>query len=326
MGAEKTNNKVNIRLWLGSLIVLVMLIAAIGGSWFAPYAKDYRPGIQYVEGDKGMTLIVPPLPPSLQHPFGTDKTGNDLLSSMLYGAKVTFFSMLLIAAARVVIGGLIGMFAGLKGRKKQKRKKSSIGIINALPVFIIVYFVMIHLNTQIVGIIDPDIRPVSLAILLGAVLTLLGVRGVASVIQERTAELTNKEFFLAAKLLGAGKRRLIFKHIVPSIRENLAVVFLNECILTLSLIGQLGIFYVFVGGTLLYKGDITSVTVPFVGEGNPFPITFEWAGLIGAGRTNLVFHQWIFLFPLLGYVLLILGLHFLQTGFQQSQNSRAPHI
>jgi peptide/nickel transport system permease protein len=127
----------NKTLLAGLLILAAMLTAALLGPSFALYDLEESLKITYFINDQGKgEIIVPPVSPNGTYPFGTDKNGYDLLTKLLYGAKYTLFLSFGIAFARVVFGGIIGMFLGYNGKKTVNRSSglSAWKMLNGIPI------------------------------------------------------------------------------------------------------------------------------------------------------------------------------------------------
>lgn len=298
----------NKTLLTGLLIMAAMLAAALFGPYFAPYDLEHHLKITYVVNEQGKgDLLAPPLPPNETYPFGTDKNGYDLMTKLLYGAKYTLFLSIGIAFARVVIGGLAGMFLGYYGKTTEIRKNrfSAWNMLNGIPIFLMVWFVMVGIT------INPAASPFHLSIILAVVMVLVGLPSVASTLKEKTAAIRDRLYVTAARALGAGHWTIIRSHIFPHLKESFLILIVNEVILVLSLFGQLAVFNIFVGGTIMYYDPVEYHSR-----------TNEWGGLIGQARNMLYVNQWILLFPLAFYVALIIGFQLISNGLETFYNKK----
>ncbi|PKG21963.1 ABC transporter permease [Niallia nealsonii] len=295
---------VNYKLWLGLILVAFFIFIGFFGSYFAPYSKDYQVKVSYSE-----SLVVPPLPPSKEHPFGTDKWGYDLLSLLLYGAKYTVFTVLIVAAIRTIVGSTFGIIRGLNGRPFAPKKKK-ITLFNSIPPVVIIYFIMIGVT------INPSLSSITLALIQAFLMIILGIAGVHDVIYAKTSEVKQSLYVMASETLGGTKWHIMKNHILPILKGNLSILFMNETIQVLHLIGQLGIFNIFFGGTI-FQPDFNIY----------LSITHEWSGLIGQARSFFSHSQWIVIFPLLAYLLLLLSLYLLSAGFtEQGRKKRRKNM
>jgi len=301
------NRKPNIILMLGILLLSFFVLIAIIGPFIAPYDVEYSKKIDYITNEEGKRqLIGSPFPPSKEYLFGTDKWGYDILTLLLYGAKYTVFTVLLVAFIRLIVGATFGVINGVVSRSGEM-KNTKISLLSGIPIFIIIYFIMLGIN------IEPKLSSISLVFIQGSLMTILGIPGVYNVIFNKTIEIKKLAFVDAAKTLGGSHLHISKKHIFPALKGNLLTIFVNECIQVLHIIGQLGIFNLFLGGT----------------EKQYFPtiylsITNEWSGLIGQSRSFLYHSQWVILFPLAAYLLLLFSFYLLSTGLNTylKDNSR----
>lgn len=298
----------NLPLAAGLLMLAFFLLAALAGPEIAPYDVNESKKIDHIIDEEGnRKLVSSPFPPSAQHPFGTDKWGYDILTLLLHGAKYTIFTVLGVALLRLVIGAALGI---LQGIRTKKGVLDNISLFSGIPIFIFIYFIMLGIN------IEPKLSPLQLTLIQGALLTILGINGVYNVIFNKTLELKKMAYVEAARTLGGNSSHLSRKHIIPSLRADFSAIFVNECIQVLHIIGQLGIFNLFLGGT----------------EKQYFPtiylsITNEWSGLIGQSRSFLYHSQWIIIFPLAAYVLLLVAFYLLSAGLKDRKKLNRPtHI
>ncbi|MFC0415785.1 ABC transporter permease [Cytobacillus solani] len=298
--------KPNILLIIGIVLLSFFVIISIIGPYVAPYDLEYSKKIGYIENDDGkQQLKGSPFPPSKEHVFGTDKWGYDILTLLLYGAKYTVFTVLIVAVIRLIIGTAFGNLNGVISLADQRRNKQ-VSLFSGIPIFIIIYFIMVGIN------VEPTLPPTILVFIQGFLMTILGIPGVYNVIFNLTIEIKKNAYVEAAKTLGGSNRHISSKHIYPALKGNLLALFVNECIQVLHIIGQLGIFNLFLGGT----------------EKQYFPtiylsITNEWSGLIGQSRSFLYHSQWIILYPLIAYMLLLFSFYLLSSGLNASLKNKA---
>lgn len=288
----------NWRLWLGAVFTVCVLVAALFGPILAPYPEDYSEKIEIVQTPTGPQTVYPPRPPSSRHWLGTDRWGYDLLSLILYGARFTVFTAFGVAVLRVILGGTLGLASGLYGVPHQRTPRT--GVLSALPAFIIVFLAMYGINFA------SPLPPVQLTIIQAGLMVLVGLPAVSSVVRQKTRLQRQRPYVTAATALGASKARIGVCHILPQLREDLLLLTLNETILALNLLGQLGIFQLFLGGTRISMDPVMY-----------YSITHEWAGLIGQARASIQVNQWTVLAPMGAFVIAILGLFFLLRGLEE---------
>src|SRR5690606_32929984 len=107
----------------------------------------------------------------------------------------------------------------------------------------------------LIGItINSSLSVIELVLLQSFIMILVGIPGVYAAVFSKTNELKSELFITATRSLGAGKIRIMRKHIFPHLKGTLLAMFVKEIILVLTLIGQLGIFNLFLGGSILRLG------------------------------------------------------------------------
>jgi len=295
----------NLKLITGFVMICFFLLIAFFGPNLSPYKVDELAEVKYISTEEGRKLSAPPFPPSKEHIFGTDQWGYDVLTLLLYGAKYTIFTVIIVALLRVLIGGSIGIFVALSKDPLNTpitNTKMKINIFSSFPVFIILYFILIRIN------IEPVLTPLTLSILVGSLMVILGVISVYNNVYSKTIEVQKYLFVTASQSLGGTKLHIAKKHILPSLKSQILIIFMNEVIQVLHLIGQLGIFNLFLGGTFLRMDPPVFIS-----------ITKEWAGLIGQFRSTIYYYQWILFFPLLSYLLLLLSFYLVSQGVIQQE-------
>lgn len=303
----------NWRLWVGVISTSFILCIALFGSFFAPYEKDFvEPSGYYYNGPDDFGMHASPYPPSKEHLLGTDEWGYDILTLLLYGAKYTIFVGIGVALLRIFIGGSLGIWFGLSG-KKQKEANSFFGLLGSIPAFLILYFLLVGIT------INSPLSVIELVILQSLLMTLVGIPGVYAAVFSKTNELRGELFITATRALGAGKLRIMGKHIFPHLKGTLLAMFIKEIILVLTLIGQLGIFNLFLGGTILRLG----------GPPVYISISRDWSGLIGQWRSFVYNYHWILFYPLLAFILVLFSFYILSRGIELKQKAtlqKYPHI
>ncbi len=292
--------RMNWSLWIGSILVVILVIIGVVGPSIAPYELDFQEKLRN-EVVNGKTVIIsPPLPPSDEHIFGTDKWGYDMLTLLLHGAPYTVFVTLAVALVRLLIGTVIGLYIGVQ----DKPQRWWVAIENAwsyMPIFIPVYFLLKGVS------INPLMPTSTLVALFVGVVAVLGAPSVASSIRQKTEQIKETQYVLAATSLGAGREQIIFRHILPHLKEQLIIILVTEMVAIMTLMGLLGMFDLFVGGTKMTMDPVLYHS-----------ITHEWAGLLGSYR-GFVYsnYTWIFLTPLVAFVWAIGSFTLLAKGLRE---------
>lgn len=305
-------SRFNLSLWIGSILVFLLIVIAIIGPFIAPYKESYQEKIRSQVVNGKTVIISPPLPPSSSHWLGTDKWGYDLLTLILYGARYTIFVTIIISVLRVFTGTLIGLYLGTQ----EQQQRWWISIENAwsyIPIFIPTYFLLRGIN------INSELSTSALVAIFIGLVTILGIPSVASSIRQKTEQIKEMQYVLAAVSLGAGRNQLIFRHILPHLKEQISVILVMEVIGIMTLMGLLGMFDLFVGGTkMTFDPTIYS------------SITHEWAGLLGSYRGFIYgAHFWIYLTPLVAFIFAVASFSLLAKGLRdryQNTYHRTPFI
>lgn len=223
--------------------------------------------------------------PSLDHPFGTDELGRDVLSRVIYGAQISLRVGLVSIAIALIGGSILGVVAALAGGWLD-------GLIMRL-MDIMLAFPGILLAIAIVAILGPSIFNVMIAV---------GIEAIP--VYTRTARastLTVKEleYVTGARAMGAGSVQIVLRHILPNIAAPLIV---------LATIG--------VAGSILAAAGLS-----YLGLGAQAP-TAEWGAMLSSARTYLRDSWWMATFPGLAIMLVILALNLFGDGLRDILDPR----
>ncbi len=200
------------------------------------------------------------LPPSLEHPFGTDEFGRDLISRALYGARVSLSVGLLAVVIAISIGTIYGAVAGYFGGLIDNVLMRLVDVIISFPTF----FLMLML----VGIFEANI--VFLVLILG----LTSWPGTARFIRGELLSLKQSEFTQAARAIGLPSHLIIFRHLIPN---ALSPVLVSAALM--------------VGGMISAEAGLS-----FLGIGIR-PPTPSWGNMVSAGQDALLVAWWVAFFP-----------------------------
>lgn len=225
------------------------------------------------------------LPPSTEHWFGTDGLGRDYAARVLIGGQISLLVGLVATFACVVIGVLYGACAGYYGGRVDEVLMRLVDFLYGIPYMFLVILIMLLFSETARG--DP--LPVFLALGLVQWLTM------ARVIRGQVLTLREREFVLAARLLGAGDLRVIVRHILP----NIVPVVTVYATLTVPTVIILESFLSFLGlGLKLSWGQLVSEAVGVVN-----PLAFYW---------------WLLLFPSGLLAITLFSLNFLGDGLRDA--------
>lgn len=261
----------------GAVIGLVILGLLTLMAIFAPLIAPDEPNV--------MVPTDALAPPSLEHLFGTDQFGRDILSRVIFGARLSLQVGFIAVGIASLIGITLGVIAGYYGRWID----GAIGIL----IDIMLAFPGILLALAIVAILGPSLLNLMVAVGIAAVPTYSRlVRGAVL----STKSLTYIE---AARVVGAKDRVIMFRHILPNVLAPAIVL------------ATLGI-----GGAILVGAALS-----FLGLGAK-PPTSEWGAMLSSGRNFLQQAWWITLFPGLAIMITVLSINLLGDGLRDALDPR----
>ena len=262
---------------LGLGIVIVFLITAAIGPWIVPYPEDAQGTIH---------LEIKLLPPSAAHWFGTDEVGDDVLTRVIIGARVSLKIGLIVTGIAILIGVPLGLIAGFVGGWAGEAIMRFTDVFLAVPGLI--------LAIAIVGALGPGIENAMLA------LSLVWWPGYVRLVQAKTLSLKNSIYVDAARSMGASNMRIVFIHILPNCSSPIVVkasMDMGLAILGAASLGFLGL-----------------------GAQPPFP---EWGAMISYGRNYLPDWWWYSFFPGMCIFLTVLGFNLMGDGLRDILDPRS---
>lgn len=298
----------NLPLVLGSLIVLGLLLLVLFGPVWAPQ-NPYISG-QYMKPhydfEKDL-FISPPLPPSPEFPFGTNRWGSDLLSLLLHGARNTLISSAFITMVRLVVGTVLGGIAGWnEGKTVDRFVMGIIGVTTSVPMLISCMILIYAL----------DIRR-GLPVFIIA-LSLVGWTEIAQYIRSEFLVLKKMPFIESARSIGSRGYTVAVRHCLPNILPQLLVIAFLEMGAVLMLLGELGFLGVYIGGghkiaffELLAPTQVFTVTdIP------------EWGAMLAEGYQWLRSKPFVITPPATAVFISVLGFNFLGEGLRRLNEKR----
>ena len=187
------------KLGLGLALALLVVGSALGASWLAPadpFQTDFAVSLQ------------PPGSPG--HPFGTDQLGRDLLSRVLYGARLSLFIGTCTVLVTAVVGSLVGLAAGVSERWPATILMRIADVQLSFP------FILLALTIN--AIVGLGLRNIILS------LSAAGWVVYARVVRGEVLSVKQRDFVLAAAALGMSRSRLLFRHVFPNVAPSIVVV------------------------------------------------------------------------------------------------------
>ena len=259
--------------WVGLVIVLGLIALAV----FAPWIADRPPDAQNLR----MRLR----PPSLEHPFGTDEFGRSILARVVYGARVSLLTGVVPVALALLLGSAIGLVAGFFRGRLDNALMRVMDVLLAFPSLL--------LALAVVGTLGPGLVNAVIAI------AVVDVPQYARLVRSVVLGTREEEYVQAARALGAGNGRLMFRHVLPSAIGPIVVQ------------ATLG-----VGFAILAIAGLS-----FLGLGVQ-PPTSDWGEMLARGRRFLPDATWLMIFPGLAVSLTVLGFNLLGDGLRDALDPR----
>jgi ABC-type dipeptide/oligopeptide/nickel transport system permease subunit len=274
MSAPSSHNgaRSNPQLWIGALVVGSIVLIAVLAPWLAPHDP--------LDQDLLSQNLPPVWLPGSDHAFrlGTDNLGRDILSRLIWGARPVLIVMVAGASASAIVGTLSGLLAGYFGGWLDALLSRTVEIFMSFPPML--------LAIVLVAVIGPGLGAVILAIVL------VGWTRFARVVRGEVLVLRESDFITAAKLLGYGRRRILFRELLP----NLVPIVLALLALEMG------------------RAIVVEAILAFIGFSASGIAT--WGGIIADGRSYIHQAWWIMTFPIIAITLSVLSLSLLADGLR----------
>ncbi len=268
-----------VRLWRNRLaisglaLVLGLFAVALLAHWLAPYNPDFI--------DLKQVLM----PPSPAHLLGTDTLGRDVLSRIIYGARVSLLVGFVAVGIATLIGLLVGALAGYYGGVLDQVLMRLVDLMLCFPT--------IFLILAVIAVLGPNIWNIM------AVIGLTSWMGVARLVRAEFLSLREREFVVAARALGASDARLIWRHLLPNALTPVMVS------------ATLG-----VAGAILVESSLS-----FLGLGVQ-PPTPSWGNMLTMGKDNIEIAWWLSVFPGLAILVTVMSYNLLGEGIREAIDPR----
>ena len=254
---------------LGLAILVGFVLAALMAPWLAPFPFD-RTNLRY--GAK---------PPNSTHPLGTDELGRDLLTRILYGARISFAVGILATLVSLTIGVTYGSIAGSKGGRVEQLMMRLVDILYGLPFMFFVIILMVLFGRNLLN----------LFVALGAVQWLT----MARIVRGQVLGLKAREFVLSAQAVGASPARLLLRHVLP------------------NALGPIVVYATLTVPAVMLEEAFLS----FLGLGVQPPMA-SWGSLASEGAAAMETYPWMILFPGMALTVTLLALNFLGDGLRDA--------
>ncbi len=260
---------------IGVALVILFIMFALFAPWIAPQDPAF------------IHLPARLNPPSQAHWFGTDELGRDILSRIIYGARISMLVGSCVVGFSLALGLIIGSIAGYYGGGIDR-------FVNVVLMNAFLSFPGILLAIAFVAFRGPGIFNLVLALSLG------GWVGYARLVRGQVLAAREREFVEAARALGASDLRIIVRHILPNIIQPVIVQ---------AAIGMAGAI-------------LAEATMSFLGLGVP-PPTASWGTMLNDGRAHLFDSPHLVLFPALAVMLAVLSFNFIGDALRDYLDPRS---
>jgi len=261
-----------------SLVGFIIIISVFILAMFAPFIAPYDPN------EINVKAIL--LGPSIEYWMGTDGLGRDVLSRMLYGGRISLLVGLVAVGISTLIGIILGALAGYYRGWVDTVIMRLVDIMLSIPSFFLILAVIAFLTPSIINIM--------------IVIGLTSWMGVTRLIRAEFLSLSEREFVLASRTLGAKDARLIFTHLLPN---SLTPIIVS------AVLG--------VAGAVLMESGLS-----FLGLGVQAPQA-SWGNILTDGKEYIQFAWWLSLFPGLAILITVLGYNLLGEGLRDALDPRS---
>lgn len=254
---------------LGAVVIAVIVACAVFANQVSPYSpvrQDYHDAL---------------MGPSIEHLLGTDSLGRDVLSRIIFGARISLVIGLSTMSIASVVGVPLGLMAGFQRGVLDSVIMRAMDGIMAFPSLILAIFLVTFLG--------PSTLNAMIAVAIGF------IPAFARITRANVLSLREKDFVLAARIVGGSDLRLMFRHILPNCLSPIIVQF------------ALGI-----GWAILIEASLS-----FLGLGAQ-PPTPSWGSMVAFGRQFIGQAPWMITFPGLAMFVTVLSFNFLGDGLREA--------
>jgi peptide/nickel transport system permease protein len=259
----------------GVVLVAVFALCAVFAPWIAPQDPAH------------IDLPARLMGPSAAHWFGTDELGRDILSRVIYGARISILVGSCVVAASLTLGLIFGSIAGYYGGLTDR-------LLNMIVMNAFMSCPGLLLAIAFVAFLGPGIFNLIFALSLG------GWVGYARLVRAQVLAVREREFVEAARALGASDVRIVVRHIWPNIIQPVIVQ---------AAIGMAGAI-------------LAEATMSFLGLGLP-PPTASWGSMLNDARSHLFDSPHLMLFPAAAVMLAVLSFNFIGDGLRDYLDPRS---
>ena len=259
---------------LGLILSVILIALAVVGPFIAPH----DPIKQY---ESGLSEIGAPRPPNAEFPLGTDRLGRDVASRLIYGSRISLVIGTLANGLAILIGVVVGALAGYAGRMGDTVLMRFTDVMMAFP--------LILLLIALAVILQPSVTTIIVVIGIG------GWTGTARLVRGQVLSLKERDFIMAAHVLGASRGDILRRHLLPHLLPQ---------IITWYTLG--------IAPTIL-----TESALSYLGVGVQ-PPQASWGNMIAEGQLVMGYAPWLILFPCATLILTVVAFNLVGDGVRDA--------
>ena len=259
---------------IGLAVIALLVIVAVFADFVAPYDPE------------ALNMKVKLQPPSLQAPFGTDRYGRDILSRVIYGSRISLGIAFSSVAIALLVGAVLGLISGYFGGIWDMVISRVMDIVFSFP--------MLLLAIALAAMMGPGTGNAIRAI------AIVNIPFFARVVRGSTLAVRQYEYIQAARVIGAGHGRIIFRHIFVNVVSPLIV----QTSITIA-------YAILVEASLSYLGLGAEILDP------------SWGNILNEGRAYLQQAPWISIFSGMAIMLAVLAFNLVGDGLRDALDPRS---
>ena len=280
---------------VGSLLVVLLVLLAVLGPDLAPHNPFLVQPIQWIDGE----LFKAPFAPSRIYPLGTDDLGRDQLSLLLYGARTTLVMAFIAMVLRMLLGLLMGTFAGWRPGGFVDRAVTILAeFMASIPGLILAVLLVYAIG----------IRRGQVAFIVA--LALVGCGEVAQIMRGHVMSIRHEQYIEAARAVGLSSPQILSRHVLPNLMGTLLALAALEMGSVLLLLGELAFVNVFIGGGRIGYSESA-------GEAHHYFDIPDWGAMLGTSWRWFRSYPWFPIAPAAAFFIAVFGFNLFGHGLQR---------
>jgi peptide/nickel transport system permease protein len=255
--------------WMPLLVVFILAVCAISADLISPH---HPRGMDETSRERAQKTLVPPFQ-SWDNPLGTDRTGRDILSRMIHGARTSAVISMIALGSGVAVGTVLGLVAGYRGSWVDALVMRLVDTVLAFPLILVAMLIVV--------VLGPGIQNIILAIAVTVWARF------ARQVRGEVLSLKERDYVILARIAGLPDYLILARHIFPNVVNTLLIVVSLQV------------------GTVI----LTEASLSFLGLGLP-PGDPAWGIMVAEGRNFVIDAWWLSLFPGLAITMVVLAFNF----------------